>query len=150
MTDPGTTDERAITTHRPPMEWWLQHIGDLTLEERGDAIKDLVAYGQGLEAVALKKPYGAARMIEDGAFIIGATLLATKSAVEILQDAGFLTYPPNHTGFPLGLILTCVLLIAPKMLGRATAGKVWGAVGDGLAKLVGRGRPAAPGEKDTP
>ena len=38
--------------------------------------------------------------------------------------------------FPWGVILLQVLLVAPKTLGRATAGKVWDAIADKVSKPV--------------
>lgn len=138
--------------HRPPVEWFLQHLGELTLDERGDAIKEFAAYVKDLEAVALKKPYGVSRMIEDSAFALGVLLMGLKVAAEILEEMGFVKVPAEaegaHGHWPIGLFLFAALLIAPKTLGRITAGKLWSGLGDGVSKLIARGRPAAPGEKD--
>ena len=53
----------------------------------------------------------------------------------------------QHTdsGTPWGLLITGSLLVAPKMVGRATAGSVWRAIGDRIA-----GRPTSPPPADPP
>lgn len=91
---------------------------------------------------------GTSRLIEDAGFLVGLTLLGLRGLAEIIPEflGPFIPLRPHEHHFPTALILSCVLLVAPKWLGKATAGKVWEALGQGGSKLLGRGRPAGPGE----
>lgn len=141
MSDPtGTTDEReaAVMTAlaRPPIAAWLDEMKDAPPRNR-EILEGLSAYVITLEMSAAARPKrNIDRLVETTGFGIGVGLLATKTFVEILQDAGFLTYPPEH-GWPWGLFLSCGLMVLPKFLGKATAGKVWGSIGEGLSRRIG-------------
>ena len=91
---------------------------------------------------------GSSRMLEDVAFGLGIFLVGLRGVAEVAHEvAGSLMELREHRHqFPWAFILSCGLLVLPKTVGRATAGKVWGAIGDGLGRLVGRGRPAGPGD----
>lgn len=90
------------------------------------------------------------RFIEDAGFVTGLALLGLRGLSELVHEwVGMLVeLRPHGHPFPAALILSAVLLVAPKWLGRATAGKVWTALGGGAARLLGRGRPAGPGEPE--
>lgn len=79
---------------------------------------------------------GLSRLLEDFGFLVGLLLIAGKGVVEILADAGIVRHA-NH-GFPWAFFGYTALLIAPKMVGRASAGRAW----EGLARVLG-GRGAA-------
>jgi hypothetical protein len=93
---------------------------------------------------------GTSRLIEDAGFVVGLGLLGLRGVAEILPEmlGPFMALRPHEHQFPTALILSSVLLVAPKWLGKASAGRVWEALGAGGAKLIGRGRPAGPGEPE--
>ena len=84
---------------------------------------------------------GASRIIEDGMAIVGVVLIVSRAVIEGGQEIGVFAYPPNHhSGWAVLLeFLRSSLLVAPKALGIATAGKVWTTLGAGFGKLVSRG-----------
>ena len=60
--------------------------------------------------------------------------------VEVLPHSGLVSCqtPSIHPGFPWGVVIICSIMVAPKTLGRATAGKVWEVVARRLpARLSG-------------
>lgn len=81
-----------------------------------------------------------ARAIEDIGFGVAIALIALRGLLELVHESG-LVIPPEHHGFPWGFAASVVLIIAPKYLGRITAGEVWKSIGSGIGKLVGRGKP---------
>lgn len=73
------------------------------------------------------------RAVETFAFVGGVLLLMTYMVVEILHAAGVrLGTGPTDEGFPWGTMISASLLVAPKVVGRVTAGRAW-------TKLAGRG-----------
>jgi hypothetical protein len=93
---------------------------------------------------------GASRMIEDSAFFLGLLLIASRATVEMGQEIGYWPMPADHHSAWATLLefLRASLLVAPKTLGRATAGGVWGAIGSGVGKMVGRGGKPSTEESD--
>lgn len=80
------------------------------------------------------------RVVENVTFAIGVLLGAGYVVlVEILPDTCYAlskcANAPTHPAFPWGMFAILALLVAPKTLGRVTAGKVWtlfaGRVGGG-------------------
>jgi len=94
--------------------------------------------------------FNPSRLLEDIAFAVGILSILARVVVELAHETGHWAPLADHKGIPWAFAASVVLLIAPKMLGKATAGRVWEALGGGvsagLGKLVGRGRPAGPGE----
>lgn len=86
---------------------------------------------------------GGSRLLEDGAFIVGLILIASRAGVEMGQEIGYWPMPAVHHSLWVTTVefMRSSLLIAPKMLGRARAGRSWGEFGRGL---VGRGKPGEP------
>lgn len=70
------------------------------------------------------------RWIED----VGFALAIAIGVAYVGAEAGFWGKTPE--GIPWGLLILMAVLAAPKTLGRATAGKVWDAVG---ARIRGGG-----------
>lgn len=70
------------------------------------------------------------RILEDVAFALGIVLLGSYALSETLLNLGWRLGPhePGHD-FPWGQVLISAIFIAPKLLGRATAGKIWDAIG---------------------
>lgn len=87
------------------------------------------------------------RHIEDAGFAAGGLLIVARGIAELVHEFYPVIEAHKH-GIPWGFFMGCGLLVLPKVLGRATAGKVWEAIGTGVGRLIGRGRPAAPGESD--
>ena len=69
------------------------------------------------------------RAVEAVSFILGVLILAAYGLSEVLVHLGWKLGPHSDTTFPWGQIIVGALLVAPKMLGRATAGKIWDAIG---------------------
>jgi hypothetical protein len=66
------------------------------------------------------------RFVETFAFAGGVILLMLYMVVEILHAAGVrLGTGPTDEGFPWGTMISASLLVAPKMIGKATAGRAW-------------------------
>lgn len=74
------------------------------------------------------------RFLEDMAFLLGVFLIGSKGIVEVLQDASILPHHEHSIGSIVLEFGRNTLLIAPKMLGRATAGKAWVALGQRFGK----------------
>ena len=80
------------------------------------------------------------RGIETGAFLLGVLLLAAYGLAETLSMLGWrLGEHDGHHGFPWGQFVIGGLLIAPKMLGRATAGKIWDWLGSKMGSKADGG-----------
>ena len=77
------------------------------------------------------------RFVETFAFAGGVILLMLYMVVEILHAAGVRlgAVEPDH-GFPWGTMISASLLVAPKVVGRATAGRAWN-------KIAGGGSPVS-------
>lgn len=70
------------------------------------------------------------RFAETAAFVLGVLIMASYGVAESLSLLGFrLGQHDGHHGFPWGQFVIGALLVAPKLLGRATAGKIWDAIG---------------------
>ncbi len=70
------------------------------------------------------------RTIETIAFALGVVILGAYGLAEALALLGWRLGPhEGHHGFPWGQVVVATILVAPKLLGRATAGKIWGAIG---------------------
>lgn len=84
------------------------------------------------------------RAVETFAFVGGVLLLMTYMVVEILHAAGVRLGPgPTDEGFPWGTMISASLLVAPKMIGRATAGRAWNRL------TGGRGDSGVTAERET-
>ena len=70
------------------------------------------------------------RGLENAAFVVGVLVLAAFALTEVLPQVGIAVGDCEvmDTGTPWGVFMVGSLLVAPKMLGRATAGKIWGAI----------------------
>ena len=118
-----------------------KRIGDETLAD----IAARLPTPPSLPATPVASPRS--RVIEDCAFVAGVLVLVTFALVEAALKIGIHFGGCQHTdsGTPWGLLITGSLLVAPKMVGRATAGSVWRAIGDRIA-----GRPTSPPPADPP
>lgn len=87
-----------------------------------------------------QRPGGSSRLLEDVAFLVGVLLIGAKGTVEILQGAG--VFPAQAHGLWAIVVefLRSSLLVAPKMLGKATGGRVWEVLGGGVASVFRRGK----------
>lgn len=80
------------------------------------------------------------RYIENGLAIVGALLLAAYViGVEVLPPLVYATKactvaPMAPHGIPWGVVISAVVLILPKVAGRATYGRIW----DGFASKLGK------------
>lgn len=73
------------------------------------------------------------RMVEDIGFGVGVIMALVYGSLEALRSVGWSLGKCEVTpGLPWVTIIMVTLCVAPKMLGRATAGKVWA----GLAGLL--------------
>jgi hypothetical protein len=69
------------------------------------------------------------RALENFGFALGISLAGAYVVAEIIVRLGACFGPTcSPQGFPWGLFMMCALLVAPKMLGRATAGRIWNRV----------------------
>ncbi|HYC32258.1 MAG TPA: hypothetical protein VEB59_08215 [Gemmatimonadales bacterium] len=78
------------------------------------------------------------RGVETFAFVLGVLNLSLHAVVESLRHWGFThgkDCPADH-GFPYAVLMISALLVAPKMIGRARAGRAWEAL---TLRLTGRG-----------
>lgn len=93
---------------------------------------------------------GRSRQIEDWGFVVAIVLMAIRGLSELLHEwaAMLVELRPHPHPWPWAFLISVLVVALPKFLGRATAGKVWESIGAGLGRLVGRGRPAGPGESD--
>lgn len=82
---------------------------------------------------------GGSRLLEDVAFFVGLLFIAAKSGVEIAQEIGLVASTQHTLTTVLIEFMRSSLLVAPKLLGRATAGRVWGSLGAGAGKRLGGG-----------
>lgn len=74
------------------------------------------------------------RVFENTAFILGIIMISAKVTVEILMDASLIPHQ-EHSFFAVVLEFgRSTLLIAPKMIGRATAGQAWVSLGRRLSR----------------
>jgi len=71
------------------------------------------------------------RKVEDAGFAAAILLVTLWCLVAIAKSAGVLVGPLNQ-GFPWEFVILCAVLVVPKTVGRATAGRIWD-------KLPGRG-----------
>ena len=84
------------------------------------------------------------RFVETFAFAGGVVLLMLYMVVEILHAAGVrLGSGPTDEGFPWGTMISASLLVAPKMIGKATAGRAWN-------KIAGGGNVSTTAEQSAP
>lgn len=90
------------------------------------------------------------RRVENAGMWVAIGLVTLRSLIEMGQDVGLFDHVKH--GFPWGFASTVFMLLLPKVVSRASYGRAWEAIAGGLAtgiaKLVGRGRPAGPGEPD--
>lgn len=89
------------------------------------------------------------RYIENWLAGLGGLVAAGYVAlVEILPHSGLMScaVPTTHPSFPWGVVILVAALVAPKTLGRATAGKVWEVV---ASRIPGR-RPSESKREEPP
>lgn len=75
------------------------------------------------------------RYIENWAAVVGMlVVVAYVLLVEIMPHSGLMacSTPPVHPGFPWGVVILVAALVAPKTLGRASAGRIWEIMADRL------------------
>jgi hypothetical protein len=95
----------------------------------------------------------AGRYIENICLLIAAMLLALQGISEVAEQWYCLMNEcrPHSHGFPWAFVLGFFGFLLPKGIGKLSGGKVWESIaanaGAGLGKLIGRGRPAGPGEQ---
>lgn len=66
------------------------------------------------------------RLLEDFAFVIGILQAVGYGVAEMLGELGVRIGPCEaSTGFPTITVVVFLGCVVPKMLGRATAGKIW-------------------------
>lgn len=75
------------------------------------------------------------RFLVDLAFILGVVVACGFAFAEIALKLGLHFGPCEHvdSGTPWGLLIIATILIAPKTLGPAVAGRLWLAVGERIA-----------------
>lgn len=78
------------------------------------------------------------RLTEDVAMWVAIVLIVIRSGVELVQEIGMV--PHVDAGFPFGFWMTCGLLVLPKVVGRASAGRFWEAIGGGIGRRIGGGK----------
>lgn len=84
------------------------------------------------------------RIIETAGLVAAGTIITLYGFVEVLKAAGYKIGPCGRdpvSGIPWGTIIMCSMLIAPKVLGRASAGAAWNVI---AARFGGGGSPPAP------
>lgn len=73
-----------------------------------------------------KPPNGRSRFLEDFAFVVAILQAIGYGVAEMLGEQGVrLGRCEANEGFPYVTIVLFLGCVAPKMLGRATAGKIW-------------------------
>lgn len=65
------------------------------------------------------------RTVENICAIAGLVVLSTFGLAETLSRLGVTFGPCHEHGFPWGQVIAGSILVLPKTVGRATAGKVW-------------------------
>ena len=77
---------------------------------------------------------GMSRILEDLAFLVGVFLIGTKGVVEILQEASVIPYHDHTVASIVVEFGRSTVLVVPKMIGKATAGRAWTALGERFGK----------------
>ena len=95
-----------------------------------------------MERVAIRTAHPIYRLVETAAFILAIVFLFALMTVEVLHRAGARlgTGEPDH-GFPWGIAFGVTVLVAPKLIGRAFAGRA-------LVAMAGRGDFGTTGERE--
>lgn len=95
------------------------------------------------------------RIIEDGLAVLGGLIAASYVlGVEVFPHVCYslskCVNAPVNTEFPWGVVILASVCIAPKTLGRATAGRGWDAITGWIGKRRSRAgeRPSSPGGED--
>jgi hypothetical protein len=86
------------------------------------------------------QPNAFSRKVEDGGLLICVVMFGLWMLTAVLKNAGYIVGPCKNlsSGFPWEFLVSGAMLALPKIVGRATAGRVW-------EKLAGRGgAPEAP------
>lgn len=83
-----------------------------------------------------KEPSSFSRKVEDGGLLICVVMFGLWMLTAVLKNAGYIVGPCKNlsSGFPWEFLVSGAMLALPKIVGRATAGRVW-------EKLAGRGAP---------
>ena len=81
-----------------------------------------------------KEPSSFSRKVEDGGLLICVLMFGLWMLTAVLKNAGYIVGPCKNlsSGFPWEFLVSGAMLALPKIIGRATAGRVW-------EKLAGRG-----------
>lgn len=87
----------------------------------------------------VEQPNKFSRRVEDGGLLLCLVLFALWMAVAVMRSAGYIVGPCKNLGggFPWEFVVSGATFALPKVLGRATAGRIWGTV-------AGRGQPPPP------
>ena len=77
------------------------------------------------EQVAKSSPFS--RRVEDGGLLMCAVLMGLWMLVAVLKNAGYIIGPCKNleAGFPWEFVVSASLFAVPKIVGRATAGRIW-------------------------
>jgi len=86
-------------------------------------------------------PSSFSRKVEDGGLLICVVMFGLWMLTAVMKNAGYIVGPCKNlsSGFPWEFLVSGAMLALPKIVGRATAGRVW-------EKLAGRGGGAPPSE----
>lgn len=84
----------------------------------------------------VEQPNKFSRSVENGGLFMCAVMFFLWMLVAVLRSAGWIIGPCKNLsgGFPWEFVVSGATFALPKVLGRATAGKIWGTV-------AGRGQP---------
>lgn len=116
-----------MTPKKKPVKPKIPAVAPVVIPQQPAVVTTTVQYG----------PNPIHRFVETFAFAGGVILLMLYMVVEILYAAGVrLGTGPTDEGFPWGTMISASLLVAPKMIGKATAGRAWN-------KIAGGGSPVS-------
>ena len=84
----------------------------------------------------VKQPNSFSRKVEDGGLLLCVVMFGLWMLTAVLKNAGYIVGPCKNlvAGFPWEFIASGAFLALPKIVGRATAGRIW-------ERLAGRGAP---------
>lgn len=89
----------------------------------------------------VEAPNSFSRKVEDGGLLICVVMFGLWMLTAVMKNAGYIIGPcrDHQSGFPWEFLVSGAMLALPKIVGRATAGRVW-------EKLAGRGGTPSGGE----
>jgi len=97
-----------------------------------------------VERIAAKTGSPLYRRIETFAFIAAIVQLLGYQTVELLHRMDAIHVNQAHEGFPWGTLISSVILIAPKLVGKAFAGRALVAIAGGRTGTTAE-QPTTPG-----